>query len=158
MLGADALSRPSEGRPQVALKLLADALGDEAPAMETQPANNWPNSTFSPASATEDPDPLDSAGKTICGLINRAADVVQENSQHALDVARKLSLQLEADETRIKDLEADLKHYQDRAHRAEKWLYQILTLLEQRFEGGADGRRAQAPPPQAVPNTNRRNA
>jgi hypothetical protein len=91
-------------------------------------------------------DPLDSAGQTILGLLHRAAGMAEENSQHALGVAHKLSLQLRAAEDRIKDLEADVRHYQDRADRAEKWLHQISVEIEQSFFGPADGRRAPAPP------------
>ena len=88
-------------------------------------------------------DPLDSAGQTILGLLHRAAGMAEENSQHALGIAHKLSLQLRAAEDRIKDLEADVRHYQDRADRAEKWLHQISIEIEQRFFVPADGRPAQ---------------
>jgi hypothetical protein len=91
-------------------------------------------------------DPLDSAGQTILGLLHRAAGMAEENSQHALGVAHKLSLQLRAAEDRIKDLEADVRHYQDRADRAEKWLHQISLEIEQTFFAAAEGRRAPAPP------------
>ena len=118
-------------------------------------------SIFSFASAARNatpgnPDSVDSAGKTILDLIQRAAGMAKENSQHALDVAHKLSLQLQAAEDRIKDLESDVRHYQDRAERAEKWLYQISVELEQRFLGSPDNRRPQAPPPQALLHTYRR--
>ena len=96
-------------------------------------------------------DPLDSAGRTILGLLHRAAGMVEENAQHALGVAHNLSLQLRAAEDRIKDLEADVRHYQDRADRAEKWLHQISIEIEQRFFGPSDGRPAQAPSRQAGP-------
>jgi hypothetical protein len=103
-------------------------------------------------------DPLDSAGQTILGLLHRAAGMAEENSQHALGVAHKLSLQLRAAEDRIKDLEADVRHYQDRADRAEKWLHQISVEIEQRFFGPADGRRPQAPPRQSAPRASGRKA
>jgi len=96
-------------------------------------------------------DPLDSAGQTILGMLHRAAGMVEEHSQHALGVAHKLSLQLRAAEDRIKDLEADVRHYQDRADRAEKWLYQISVEIEQRFFYLVDNRPAQAPPRKAGP-------
>jgi chromosome segregation ATPase len=100
---------------------------------------------------TDDGDLLDSAGRTILGLLHRAAGMAEENSQHALGVAHKLSLQLRAAEDRIKDLEADVRHYQDRADRAEKWLYQISEEIDQRFFKPTDGRPAQAPPRQVGP-------
>src|SRR3984957_20359991 len=96
-------------------------------------------------------DLLDKAGQTILGLLQRAAGIAEENSQHALGVAHKLSLQLRAAEDRIKDLEADVRHYQDRADRAEKWLHQIAVEIEQRFFKPTDSRPAQAPPRKAGP-------
>jgi hypothetical protein len=90
-------------------------------------------------------DLLDRAGQTILGLLNRAAGMAEETSQQALEVARKLSLDLRAAEERIRDLEADVRHHQDRAERAEKWLYQISVEIEQRFFAKADSPRAHAP-------------
>jgi hypothetical protein len=96
-------------------------------------------------------DPLDSAGQTILGLLHRAAGMAEENSQHALGVAHKLSLQLRAAEDRIKDLEADVQFYRVRADRAEKWLHQISVEIEQRFFGPADALGAQPAFRQAGP-------
>lgn len=110
------------------------------------------------AAAADAGDPLDSAGQTILGLLHRAAGMAEENSQHALGVAHKLSLQLRAAEDRIKDLEADVRHYQDRADRAEKWLHQISVEIEQRFFGPGDGRRELAPPRQSGPRVSVRKA
>jgi hypothetical protein len=90
-------------------------------------------------------DLLDSAGQTILGMLSRAAGMAEENSKHALDAAHKLSLQLQAAEDRIKDLEADVRHHQDRADRAEKWLYQISLEIEERFFGAANSHRVPAP-------------
>jgi hypothetical protein len=96
-------------------------------------------------------DPLDSAGHSVLALLQRAASMAEENSQHALSVAHKLSLQLRSAEDRIKDLEADVRHYRDRADRAEKWLYQIALEIEQRFFLPVDSRPTQAPIQQAGP-------
>jgi hypothetical protein len=101
--------------------------------------------------ASDQADPLDSAGQTILGLLHRAAGMAEENSQHALGVAHKLSLQLRTAEDRIKDLEADVQFYRVRADRAEKWLHQISIEIEQRFFGPAVGRPAQGPSRQAGP-------
>ena len=46
--------------------------------------------------------------------------------------------------------EAQVRHHQDRADRAEKWLYQISVEIEQNFFGRDDSRPSQPPPPQAV--------
>jgi hypothetical protein len=80
-----------------------------------------------------DSDVVDSAGQTILGLLQQAANAAQENCQHALGVAHKLSLQLRAAEDHIKELETDLRHYQDRALRAENWLQRISREIENRF-------------------------
>ena len=85
---------------------------------------------------------MEVAGQTILGLLNRVADVADENSKHALEIAHKLSRQLRAAEDRIADLEADLRHYQSRAEQAEQWLQHIATEIEQRFFGNAEKVRA----------------
>ena len=91
-------------------------------------------------SATPDADPLDNAGKTVLGLLHRAAEVAEANSQRALDLAHKLSVQLRAAEDHIKELETDIQYYRDRAERAEKWLKQIAAEIEQRFFDADQGR------------------
>jgi hypothetical protein len=96
-------------------------------------------------------DPLDSAGRSILGLLQRAATVAEETSQHALGVAHKLSVQLRAAEDRIRDLEADVRHYRERADRAEKWLYKISLEIEERFFSSADSRAPESPFRQAGP-------
>jgi hypothetical protein len=78
-------------------------------------------------------DPLDEAGQTVMGMLQQAAAVANENCQHALGVAHKLSLQLRTAEDRIKTLEAEVRRYQDRAGRAEEWLLRISREIEQKF-------------------------
>ena len=65
-------------------------------------------------------------------------------------MSRKLSAQLRGAEDRIRELEAQARHHQDRADRAEKWLYQISVDVEQKFFGREDSRPLQPPSPQAV--------
>jgi len=90
---------------------------------------------------------VDRAGNAILGLISRAADAAAADLQEAREVAEKLADQLRAaheqlraahDQLRaahnqINDLKADVSHYQDRTNRAEKWLQQISSEIEQRF-------------------------
>ena len=78
-------------------------------------------------------DPLDNAGQTIIGLLQQAAEVAKENCQHAVGIAQKLALQLRAAEDRIKALEANVKHHQERADRAERWLQRISQEIEQKL-------------------------
>jgi chromosome segregation ATPase len=97
---------------------------------------------------------VDRAGNAILGLVSRAADTAAADLKEARDVAEKLADQLRTaneqlrdahDQLRtahgqINDLNADVRHYQDRANRAEKWLQQISSEIEQKFLG-ADHRR-----------------
>ena len=95
-------------------------------------------------------DTLDRAGQAILGLLNRAASAAKANYQQAVEMANKLSGQVRAAEGRIRELEAQVRHHQDRADRAEKWLYQISVEIEQNFFGRDDSRPSQPPLPQAV--------
>ena len=51
--------------------------------------------------ATNKGDELDSAGRSILGLLHKAAGVAEANSQHALELAQKLSHELRTAEDRI---------------------------------------------------------
>jgi predicted nucleic acid-binding Zn-ribbon protein len=84
------------------------------------------------------------------GLLNKAASAAEANCQQAVEMANKLSGQVRAAEGRIRELEAQVRHHQDRADRAEKWLYQISVEIEQNFFGRGDSRPLQPSPPQAV--------
>ena len=99
---------------------------------------------FAPAarSASADGvDQLDKAGQTILGLLHKAAGVAEANSQHALDMAQKISHQLRAAEDRIAELEAEVGMYQEKADRAEQWLHRVYTEIEDRFLRQDDDRR-----------------
>ena len=91
---------------------------------------------FAPASksaALAGADQLDTAGQTILQLLNKAADVAEQNSRHAIDMAQKLSHQLRAAHQRISELEAEVVAYRDQAERAEQWLHKVYTEIEERF-------------------------
>jgi DNA anti-recombination protein RmuC len=91
---------------------------------------------FAPATKGAAPnkgDELDSAGRSILGLLHKAAGVAEANSQHALELAQKLSQELRAAEDRIAQLETDVRYYQERTDRAEQWLHKIFTEIEERF-------------------------
>jgi hypothetical protein len=87
-------------------------------------------------------------------LRSEAADpldaAAEANNQQAREVAHKLSAQVLAAEDRIRELEASVSHHQDRADRAERWMYQISVEIEQSFFAGENSRRLQSPSPQAV--------
>jgi outer membrane PBP1 activator LpoA protein len=78
-------------------------------------------------------DQLDSAGQTILQLLNEAANVAEQNSKHAIDMAQKLAHELRAAQQRISELEADVVAYQNQAERAEQWLHKVYTEIEDRF-------------------------
>ena len=96
----------------------------------------------------EDGDPIDLAAQAILGLVHRTANDAKAKNQHALVTTHQLSAQLRAAEDRIRELEAKVGHHQDRADRAERWLYQISVEIEQQFLGREDSRPSQ-PAPQA---------
>jgi threonine aldolase len=78
-------------------------------------------------------DQLDSAGQTILQLLNKAANVAEQNSKHAIDMAQKLAHELRAAQQRISELETEVVAYQNQAERAEQWLHKVYTEIEDRF-------------------------
>jgi phage shock protein A len=56
-----------------------------------------------------------------------------------------LSAQLRAAEQRIRELEAKVRHLEDRADRAERWVYKVWVEVEQKFFGGDAARFSQPP-------------
>ncbi|MCC6889349.1 MAG: hypothetical protein IT536_12510 [Hyphomicrobiales bacterium] len=86
-----------------------------------------------PRERQSDSDPLDRSGHAIVAMLQEAVDVAKQNCERAMDIAHKLSLQLRAAEDRIAQLEGDIRHYQDRAARAEKWMQRIHSEIEDRF-------------------------
>src|SRR5580658_5650156 len=97
-------------------------------------------------------DQLDRAAQTILGTISRAASATEANYRQAVEMTRKQAAQLRAAEERISELEVNARYHQDRADRAEKWLYQISVELEQEFLGRDKGN---SQPPPVVSRTQR---
>jgi chromosome segregation ATPase len=109
---------------------------------------------------------VDRAGNAILGLVSRAADSAAADLQEAREVAEKLADELRAADERLRDadhqlraahdqindLKADVRHYQDRANRAEKWLQQISSEIEQKLLGADDSRTVRRPAPQQNEN------
>jgi chromosome segregation ATPase len=107
------------------------------------------------AHASGEAEIVDRAGNAILGLVSRAADVAAADLQEARVAGEKLSDQLRAahDQLRgahkqINDLKSNVRQYQDRANRAEKWLQQISSEIEQKFLGADDRRPVRRPAPQ----------
>ena len=106
---------------------------------------------FAPAKAVNSDDPLDHAGYLVMGMLEQAAAATAQNCQHAVDVAQKISFKLRAAQDRIKDLQAETAHYQERAERAEQWLQRISREIKQRFLDEKADRSRPAPRHQSPP-------
>jgi hypothetical protein len=88
-------------------------------------------------------DIVDRTGSAIFEFVKHAGD--ETDLQEARDVAERLADQLRATRDQLRDahdqinaLKADVRHYQHRANRAEKWLHQISSEIEQRSSLRAD--------------------
>jgi ABC-type transporter Mla subunit MlaD len=106
---------------------------------------------FAPKSnaRAETGDPLDRAGQTILSALDRAAGAAEAKYRQAVETTHKVSAQLRAAEDQIRELEGKARYQENRADRAEKWLYQISLEIEQKFLGRADA----SPAPQSVSRT-----
>jgi exonuclease VII small subunit len=78
-------------------------------------------------------DALDQAGQSIVALLEQAANTSNERCERAMDAAHKLSKQLRAAEDRIKHLQAERDHFQDRATRAEEWLTRVYHEVKEKL-------------------------
>jgi chromosome segregation ATPase len=99
-----------------------------------------------PEAKNSESDVLDRAGNALLGLVNRAARTAAADLQAAREVAENLADQLRSAQSRINELEANVRYYQDRTERAEKWMNQISSEIQQRFLGvdDSDGARRMA--------------
>ena len=112
-----------------------------APPLKTAPAPPPKDIPYAPTRDVHpDGDTVERSGQAIVALLQQAADSANSNCDRAMEYAHKLSVQMRASEERIKELEGDLRHYQDRtqraeerAQRAESWLVRIYKDVEQRF-------------------------
>jgi septal ring factor EnvC (AmiA/AmiB activator) len=78
-------------------------------------------------------DQLNAAGNKIMSMLQQASNLTESRTRSAGENAQRLSQQLGAAKSRIEDLEAEIKYYQDRVDRAEQWLHRIYTEIEARF-------------------------
>jgi len=84
-------------------------------------------------SRAEAGDQLDQVGQTIMGALDHAAITIEASYRQPVEMSRRLATQLRAAEERIAQLEVKARYNEDRADRAEKWLYQISVEIEQKF-------------------------
>ena len=78
-------------------------------------------------------DDLDHAGYAVFDKVQMASKIAAENTERAMEVARKLLHQLQAAEDRIATLEAEKRWHAERADRAEQWLLRISSEIENSF-------------------------
>lgn len=89
-----------------------------------------------------EPDTMDRAGNAILEFIKHAGETTETDLQEARQAAEYLADQLRAAHDQINDLKAEVRRHQVRADRAENWLRQISSEIEQRSLGANDGRSA----------------
>ena len=97
---------------------------------------------FANSRQSNGPDQLDAAGQSIVQLLHKAAGAAEANSRQALDVAQKLSHQLQAAEQRINELEAEAEAFRQKSERADQWLHHVYSEIEERFLRQTYNRRA----------------
>ena len=68
-------------------------------------------------------------GKQFLDCFTGLLDVAEANSQHAREMAQKLSHQFRAAENRITELEAEVRMYPEKADHAEQWLPRSIRRL-----------------------------
>ena len=76
---------------------------------------------------------LDQSGHAIMALVEEAAEVARMNEERATGIAQQLSNEVQAAEDRAGQLDAEVRHYRDRAFRAEKWLLHVYKEIENKF-------------------------
>jgi hypothetical protein len=82
----------------------------------------------------------DTADHRMVKLLQTAADATESNSRQALEGAEN---EFHVAQTRIAELEALLQHHREKSVRAEVWLNEILTEIEDRLIRAPEERRRQ---------------
>jgi hypothetical protein len=77
--------------------------------------------------------PTDEAGQALVAMLQDAAKFLNDNIDRAMAVVRELSIQLEANNDRIGQLQVDVELFRGRAAGAEKWLQRIQKEIETRL-------------------------
>jgi len=76
----------------------------------------------------------DKIGNGIIAMLKQTAHAARENVDRAVRTSQGLAEQLQQSEEKIRRLEEELKHFQDRTARAESWLAQIQKCAVEDFE------------------------
>jgi hypothetical protein len=78
-------------------------------------------------------DPIDEAGRALIAMLEQAASLARENCKGPTELASKIVRDIHVAEDRIKELEAVISHYHERATRAEEWLQRIEREIEDKL-------------------------
>jgi hypothetical protein len=95
---------------------------------------------FAPKRPRNDSDAMDESGQAVLAMLQKAADLSNDNCDRAMAMAHKLSIQLRAAEDQINQLQAENMQLQDRAVRAETWLQVIQKEIEEKLLAPRPGR------------------
>jgi citrate synthase len=87
-----------------------------------------------------DSDSMDESGQAVLAMLQKAADLSNDNCDRAMAMAHKLSIQLRAAEDQISQLQAENTQLRDRAERAETWLQLIQKEIEEKLLAPRPGR------------------
>jgi hypothetical protein len=133
-------SKMSERSPEAVNKIISFGKDPDVPngAQAAPPPKDSPYARQ--REVHRESDMVERSGQAIVALLQQASYSANANCDRAQEYAHKASIQLRAAEDRIKELEVDLRHYQDRAQRAEEcaqraesWLARIYKDVEKRF-------------------------
>jgi len=95
------------------------------------------NKTIAPfdKSRAQEPDAVDleQSGHAILALLEQAAQVARMNEERATGIAQRLSNELAATVERTRQIEAEVRRYEDRAFRAEKWVQRVYKEVAEKF-------------------------
>jgi uracil-DNA glycosylase len=78
-------------------------------------------------------DPIDKAGRALIDMLHKAADDSNEKCEGATILSGRLASELRTSENRIKQLEAEVAHFRDRAAHAEEWLQRISREIDSKL-------------------------
>ena len=95
---------------------------------------------FAPKRPRSDGDSMDESGQAVLAMLQKAADLSNDNCDRAMSMAHKLSIQLRAAEDQISQLQAENAQLHDRAERAETWLALIQKEIEEKLLAPRPGR------------------
>jgi hypothetical protein len=125
----DRHARPSGAQAQRAAERAAmDQRSIDTPSIDT------PDQVLQYASRRKpriDGDAMDRSGHAIVALVQKAAELSNDEWDRARTEAETLSHQLRAAENRINQLQMAVEDFQDRAVRAETWLQSIQREIKQ---------------------------